>query len=110
MDDLASAIPLVLVTLGWAVTTFISGVIEGVYRCDLQLENYSMFKYKAANKNVSCTHCGGDSFTAKQILQNSIVASLIGLDWANRRATSLQCVDCGQITWFAQKPVKAGNA
>lgn len=110
MDDFPPSALLLLFLFGWAAIAFASGVIESLYRCNLPLDNFSMFKYRAAGKDVVCTHCLGSSFTAKQVLQNSILASLIGFDWANRRATSLQCADCGQMTWFAQKPVKTGSA
>jgi hypothetical protein len=110
MDSLTTAIPLLLILLWWGTVTLASGIIEGLYRCDLLLENYEMFKYRAANKNIVCTHCESESFTSKQVLQNSMIASLIGFDWANRQATALQCMGCGQITWFAQKPIKTGEA
>lgn len=106
MDSLVPVSLMLLALFGWAAIALASGVIEGLHRCDLLLENYWMFKYRAAGRNVICKHREGDSFSAKQVLQNSVLASLVGFDWANRQATALQCVDCGQITWFAQKPVK----
>ncbi|NVJ57342.1 MAG: hypothetical protein HWE19_13405 [Vibrionaceae bacterium] len=69
------------------------------------LENYSMFKYRAAGKNVVCKHCDGEFFRNGNVLLNSRFASFLGLDWANKGATTLECMDCGQIQIFAQETI-----
>jgi hypothetical protein len=52
--------------------------------------------------HVSCSHCGGISFTPKEILLNTWLLSLLRIDWLDSSANVLSCDKCGQLTWFAQ--------
>ncbi len=70
------------------------------------LENYDLFKFRAAGKNVICSHCKGEYFRHSNFLLNTRAASFFGLDWANASTTSLECMDCGQLTLFAQQKVE----
>ena len=58
--------------------------------------------FEVAGKRVSCSHCGGTSFTAKEILLNTWLLSLLRIDWLDSSANVLSCDKCGQLTWFAQ--------
>jgi hypothetical protein len=61
-------------------------------------------RYSAAGKEIRCSHCNGDLFTAHEALLNTTGASLIGLDWLNKSGTALLCEECGLIQWFGRKP------
>ena len=56
--------------------------------------------YSSSGKTISCPHCGGDRFESASILLNTPAMTFFGLDWANRVATTLACVNCGKIQWF----------
>jgi predicted nucleic-acid-binding Zn-ribbon protein len=58
--------------------------------------------FEVVGKRVSCSHCGGTSFTAKEILLNTWLLSLLRIDWLDSSANVLSCDKCGQLTWFAQ--------
>jgi len=58
--------------------------------------------FEVVGKRVSCSHCGGTRFTAKEILLNTWLLSLLRIDWLDSSANVLSCIECGQLTWFAQ--------
>lgn len=58
--------------------------------------------FDVVGKRVSCSHCGGTRFVAKDILLNTWFLSLLRIDWLDSSATVLACEKCGQLTWFAQ--------
>ena len=58
--------------------------------------------FEVVGKRVSCSHCGGNRFTAKEILLNTWLLSLLRIDWLDSSANVLSCNKCGQLTWFAQ--------
>ena len=58
--------------------------------------------FEVVGKRVSCSHCGGSSFTAKEILLNTWLLSLLRIDWLDSSANVLSCDKCGQLIWFAQ--------
>jgi predicted nucleic-acid-binding Zn-ribbon protein len=47
-----------------------------------------------------CPVCGNNYFWSKRILLNTALATLVDLDWANRRATCFICSECTHILWF----------
>ena len=50
---------------------------------------------------LQCQICKGDEFIArKNILLNTIWASFLGWEFANRTATCYVCAGCGYIHWF----------
>ena len=57
--------------------------------------------FEVVGKQVACCHCGGTSFTAKEILLNTWLLSLLRIDWLDSSATVLSCESCGHLTWFA---------
>ena len=58
--------------------------------------------FEVVGKRVSCSHCSGSSFTAKEILLNTWLLSLLRIDWLDSSANVLSCDKCGQLIWFAQ--------
>ena len=61
-------------------------------------------EYMAAGKKITCPHCGGSKFAGKTALLNTKMMTLFDFDWADRSATTLACVNCGAVLWFAKKP------
>jgi hypothetical protein len=50
---------------------------------------------------LHCQICKGDEFIVrKNILLNTIWASFLGWEFANRTATCYVCAGCGYIHWF----------
>jgi len=62
--------------------------------------------YEVEGKPVRCSHCGDDTFAEGSVLLNTVGMTFIGLDWANRTASTLMCAQCGRIEWFGQKPTR----
>ena len=58
--------------------------------------------FDAADKRISCAHCGGIKFKAQEILLNTWLLSLLRIDWRDSSATARRCENCGKITWFSQ--------
>ena len=63
-------------------------------------------RYEVEDKPVRCPHCGHDRFAEGEAMLNTVGMTFIGLDWANRTASTLMCAECGRIEWFGQKPMK----
>ena len=63
-------------------------------------------KYSVADKPVLCPHCAGEEFDEATALLNTTGLTLLGLDWANRSATTLVCIECGHVQWFLKSPTK----
>jgi hypothetical protein len=59
--------------------------------------------FTVVGKQVTCDHCGGAKFNAREILLNTWVLSLLRIDWLDSSATVLSCSTCGRITWFSQE-------
>lgn len=59
--------------------------------------------FTVVGKQVTCDHCGGARFKAREILLNTWVLSLLRIDWLDSSATVLSCTSCGRITWFSQE-------
>jgi hypothetical protein len=64
------------------------------------------FHYVAGGAKVACPHCQGDLFHEGQALGNTPGMTFAGLDWADKRATTLTCRRCGLIQWFGRKPLR----
>ena len=60
--------------------------------------------YRIADKLVVCPHCGGKDFDHGTAQLNTAGMTFLNLDWANRSAHTLTCVNCSRIEWFLQKP------
>jgi hypothetical protein len=57
-------------------------------------------QFEIAGVAVSCTICAHDRFWQRRAQLNTPLATMFGLDWANRSATCLVCDNCGYILWF----------
>ena len=63
-------------------------------------------EYSVEGKTVICPHCGDDQFAIGTALLNTAGMTFVGLDWANRAASTLMCAQCGRIEWFGQEPTR----
>jgi hypothetical protein len=52
------------------------------------------------HKQLQCPVCQNQLFWAKRVQLNTSVATLFGLDWANRSAQCFICSECTYIFWF----------
>ena len=64
-------------------------------------------RFKVGGKIFHCPACRHDVFANGAALLNTTGMTLIGLDWANKEATTLVCTECGKIEWFAREPPRA---
>jgi len=65
--------------------------------------------FTVAGRRVACPHCGNDRFALGEAQLNTAGMSFIGLDWANRSASTLACSECGHVAWFLQKPQRSSD-
>jgi hypothetical protein len=61
-------------------------------------------RFASAEHAITCPHCGGERFDAREALLNSTVLTALSLDWLDRSATALVCTTCTHIIWFASRP------
>lgn len=61
-------------------------------------------RYAAAGRLVRCTHCGGETFHAREAMLNTPGMTLLNVDWANTSGTALVCARCSLIQWFVRAP------
>lgn len=87
------------------VISFLSGLLEGRSRSSVELIQRYEMKFYAADKEVVCPHCGETSFSNRQVQLNTWFATFLKYDWLNRSGTVLECMKCGQMQWFSQKPM-----
>lgn len=66
-------------------------------------------EYRINDDLVECNHCRKTRFLQGSAMLNTAGMTLLGLDWANRSATTLMCDNCGLIHWFATKPIPASS-
>lgn len=64
----------------------------------------STMSYRLGERGVRCHHCGGTLFTKGQAQLNTASMSFFDLDWLNKSAWTLTCMDCSQILWFGEEP------
>jgi hypothetical protein len=64
--------------------------------------------FEVAGKPVRCSHCGGERFLKGRAQLNSAGLTFLNLDWANRSAATLACVECGRLEWFLADPQELG--
>lgn len=62
--------------------------------------------FAVGGRQVTCPHCGQTEFAKGSAMLNTAGMTFLGLDWANKTATTLICAECGRIEWFAQEPVR----
>lgn len=78
-----------------------SGFIENFKR---GLAGDDTHRYQVAGVGARCSHCGGEDFERGTALLNSALMTLLGIDWADKRAYLLICQKCGHIDWFKNEP------
>jgi uncharacterized protein len=64
-------------------------------------------RYVVAGRAVSCGHCASDRFVEGRAQLNSAGMTFLNLDWLNRSAATLTCIECGRIEWFLADPEEA---
>lgn len=66
-------------------------------------------EYRINDQPIQCSHCGKATFRKGSAMLNTAGMTFLGLDWANRTATTLMCDNCGLIHWFAKTPTPASS-
>jgi hypothetical protein len=61
-------------------------------------------------KPLTCVVCGNQDYQQDRFLLNTRSGELLGLAWADDRATYFICARCGYIFWFFIKEVKRSKA
>ncbi len=56
--------------------------------------------FEVCGEPFHCTVCGNDKFTTRKAQLNTSLATMFGLDWANRSAVCVLCSQCRYIHWF----------
>jgi hypothetical protein len=65
-------------------------------------------EFSVLGRPVQCFHCGGSQFKAGDAQLNTVLATLLNLDWVDRSATVLICTMCSHIQWFGERPSRIG--
>ncbi len=60
--------------------------------------------YELEGKKVECLHCGGQKFALGTAQLNTTGLTLLNLDWLDKSAYTLMCINCGRIEWFGKSP------
>lgn len=61
-------------------------------------------QFELAGKPVKCPHCGHNEFARSSAQLNSRGLTFVGLDWADKSASTLACTNCGRVEWFLKRP------
>ena len=61
-------------------------------------------------KPLTCVVCGNQYYQQDRFLLNTRGGELLGLAWADDKATCFICTRCGYIFWFFIKEVKRSKA
>ena len=81
------------------------GIWEGIKRASKAVvTGPGPAEYSAAGKKIVCEHCGHSQFHEGEALLNTVGMTFLGLDWANKTATTLMCDACGRIHWYGVRP------
>jgi hypothetical protein len=54
----------------------------------------------------TCTVCGGELFTSREVKLNTTGAELFNLGWANASANGLVCEGCGYLHTFVSGSIE----
>lgn len=63
-------------------------------------------KYEVAEVQVICPHCENENFNLCNTQLNTAGLTFLGLDLANKTATTLICTECGNVQWFLKEAVE----
>ena len=55
---------------------------------------------QVAGRMLRCLVCDHDRFTRREVSMNTAGMSLMGLDWANKKADGAICLQCGFVHAF----------
>jgi predicted nucleic-acid-binding Zn-ribbon protein len=66
-------------------------------------------RYRAADRRISCSHCGHGRFVEDTVKLVSPSAALFDAEYSSPDATTLTCDRCGRIEWFATPPESIGT-
>ncbi|MBU2883233.1 zinc ribbon domain-containing protein [Psychrosphaera sp. B3R10] len=66
-------------------------------------------RYEINEHRIKCNQCQNEFFDKGEAQLNTAGMSFIGLDWANKTATTLACRNCGFIMWFVKTLTKVPN-
>lgn len=70
---------------------------------------YGPGQYSIADKQITCPHCGNDTFSKSEAQLNTALRTFLELDWLDESATVLVCLKCSRIQWFGKKPTKLSS-
>ena len=86
------------------------GIWRGVRRAAKATLSPAPGGYAVCGKRIRCDHCGNMEFKEGSAQLNTAGMTFLGLDWANRTATTLMCAACGRIQWYGQRPDRIETA
>ncbi|GGC12244.1 hypothetical protein GCM10011352_43400 [Marinobacterium zhoushanense] len=104
--DLVTQVVILLIFV--AIVTLVASV-RSRRKGDKQGAKFELIQKNGAffyinEREIVCPHCSQRQFILKQVLLNTSIASFFNMDWANKSASSLICMECGHILWFIQRP------
>jgi len=65
--------------------------------------------YACLGTKLACPVCAHEVFAEGSVLLNTVRMALLEATWADKRATTLRCIRCSHILWFAQKVERVGS-
>ena len=60
--------------------------------------------------SLPCVVCGNQHYQEERFLLNTRSGELLGLAWADDRASNFICTQCGYIFWFLIKEMKRSKS
>jgi predicted nucleic-acid-binding Zn-ribbon protein len=60
-------------------------------------------EYEVSGIKAVCPHCKNTLFKSGSAQLNTAGMTYMGLDWANKSASTLVCNNCGNVQWFLNK-------
>jgi predicted nucleic-acid-binding Zn-ribbon protein len=67
-------------------------------------EGIARSEFELCGAKITCSHCGSSFFEQSEAQLNTAGLTFLGLDWANKTATTLICSSCGKLEWFLSRP------
>ncbi|MBK7908304.1 MAG: DNA-binding protein [Gemmatimonadetes bacterium] len=64
-------------------------------------------RYQVAGRALKCPMCGHDHFARGEAQLHSMGMTFVGLEWAQKEATTLACAQCSRVEWFLDAPDEA---
>ena len=60
-------------------------------------------RYVQKGIKLECVICKGKLFWERTTLMNTPGMTIMGIEWANKKATNYVCDKCGYVHWFLEK-------